>query len=40
MISLRCIEPGRYDLGVNLYAYRPDGITQAGTTRGGASRSM
>ena len=24
-ISLRCIEPGHYDLGVNLYAYRRNG---------------
>lgn len=33
-ISLRCIEPGRYDLGVNLYAYRQDGFALAGSTRG------
>ena len=25
-ISLRCIEPGRYDLGVNLYAFRRNGV--------------
>jgi len=24
-ISLRCLEPGHYDLGVNLYAYRKNG---------------
>ena len=28
--ALRCIEPGRYDVGVNLYAYRLDGLGQAG----------
>ena len=27
-ISLRCIEPGHYDLAANLYAYRKDGINQ------------
>jgi hypothetical protein len=31
IISLRCIEPGRYDLGVNLYAFRADGMAKAGT---------
>jgi hypothetical protein len=31
IISLRCIEPGRYDLGVNLYAFREDGMARAGT---------
>jgi hypothetical protein len=29
-ISLRCIEPGHYDLGVNLYAFRQDGVTKVG----------
>ena len=38
-ISLRCIEPGHYDLGVNLYAFRQDGATQAGALPGRASRS-
>jgi hypothetical protein len=28
--ALRCIEPGHYDVGVNLYAYRVDSIGQAG----------
>jgi hypothetical protein len=31
IISLRCIEPGRCDLGVNLYAFRADGMAKAGT---------
>lgn len=26
--ALRCIEPGHYDIGVNLYAYRVDNINQ------------
>jgi hypothetical protein len=26
--ALRCIEPGHYDIGVNLYAYRIDSINQ------------
>ena len=34
-ISLRCIEPGRYDLGVNLYAFRQDGVTKAGALGAG-----
>ena len=29
-VSLRCIEPGRYDLAVNLYAYRTDGQSAEG----------
>jgi hypothetical protein len=33
-ISLRCIEPGRYDLGVNLYAYRQDGRLLTGGLAG------
>lgn len=27
-ISIRCIEPGHYDLAANLYAYRADGLNQ------------
>ena len=34
IIALRCIEPGRYDLGVNLYAFREDGVAKAGTLPG------
>ena len=33
-IALRCIEPGRYDLGVNLYAFRQDGVTKTGGVPG------
>ena len=33
-ISLRCIEPGRYDLGVNLYAFRQDGAPESGALHG------
>ena len=33
-ISLRCIEPGHYDLGVNLYAFRQGGVTQTGALHG------
>jgi hypothetical protein len=33
-ISLRCIEPGHYDLGVNLYAYRQNGAHLPGSARG------
>ena len=29
-IAIRCIEPGHYDLGVHLYAYRVDNLTQIG----------
>jgi len=29
-IQLRCIEPGRYDLGANLYAYREKGLSVEG----------
>jgi hypothetical protein len=30
IIALRCIEPGHYDLGANLYAFREDGMAKAG----------
>ncbi len=33
-ISLRCVEPGHYDLGVNLYAFRQNGATQVGALHG------
>lgn len=33
-ISLRCVEPGRYDIGVNLYAFRQDGAARAGALPG------
>ncbi|HKN27744.1 MAG TPA: hypothetical protein VJY34_07610 [Roseiarcus sp.] len=33
-VSLRCIEPGRYDVGVNLYAFREKGATQLGALHG------
>jgi len=33
-ISLRCIEPGHYDLGVNLYAYRRNGAALTSAVRG------
>jgi hypothetical protein len=33
-ISVRCIEPGRYDLAVNLYAFRKDGVTKSGAAPG------
>ncbi|HTR14081.1 MAG TPA: hypothetical protein VMI72_12715 [Roseiarcus sp.] len=33
-ISLRCIEPGHYDLGVNLYAYRRNGVVVLSTEHG------
>jgi hypothetical protein len=33
-ISLRCIEPGHYDLAVNLYAFRQDGVTKSGAVPG------
>ena len=29
-ISLRCIEPGHYDVGVNLYAYRENSVSRVG----------
>ena len=32
-ISLRCVEPGRYDLGVNLFAYREKGAALSGGGR-------
>ncbi len=34
IIALRCIEPGRYDLGVNLYAFRHDGLATVGALPG------
>ncbi len=34
IIALRCIEPGPYDLGVNLYAFRQDGMAKAGALSG------
>src|SRR5271166_3198049 len=34
IIALRCIEPGRYDLGVNLYALREDGMVKVGALAG------
>jgi hypothetical protein len=36
IIALRCIEPGHYDLGVNLYAFRQDGVTKTGALGGAA----
>lgn len=33
-IALRCIEPGRYDLGVNLYAFRQNGGPERGALHG------
>jgi hypothetical protein len=33
-ISLRCVEPGHYDLGVNLYAFRRNGAVLRGALRG------
>jgi len=33
-ISLRCVEPGHYDLGVNLYAFRENGVTKIGALHG------
>jgi hypothetical protein len=33
-IALRCIEPGHYDLGVNLYAYHRDGVALRSGTGG------
>ncbi len=33
-ISLRCVEPGHYDLGVNLYAFRENGIAKSGALSG------
>lgn len=33
-ISLRCIEPGHYDVGVNLYAYSKDYLPVRSSTRG------
>ena len=32
-ISLRCIEPGRYDLAVNLYDYKDQGVSLAHSAR-------
>ena len=31
-IAIRCIEPGRYDLAANLYAYRKDNVNQTEST--------
>ena len=33
-ISLRCVEPGHYDLGLNLYAFRENGVTKVGALYG------
>jgi hypothetical protein len=33
-VSLRCIEPGRYDIGVNLYAFRQNGMALHGALHG------
>jgi len=33
-ISLRCVQPGHYDLGVNLYAFRENGVTKVGALHG------
>jgi hypothetical protein len=33
-ISLRCVEPGHYDLGVNLYAFRNNGAALRGALHG------
>lgn len=34
IIALRCIEPGHYDLGVNLYTFRQDGLATVGALPG------
>jgi hypothetical protein len=36
IIALRCIEPGHYDLGVNLYAFHQDGRSVSGALPGPA----
>src|SRR5208337_3765054 len=33
-ISLRCVQPGHYDLGVTLYAFRENGVTKVGALHG------